>query len=52
MVPKFEWNITTKLILIIIIVFFACVFLNSGVIEKFVSTDDNLACPDRLYYDG
>ena len=52
MVPKFEWNITTKLILIIVIVFFACVFLNSGVIEKFVSSDDSLACPDRLYYDG
>jgi hypothetical protein len=51
MIPKFQWNITTKLILIIIIIFFSCVFLNSGVIEKFVSGED-LSCPDRLYYDG
>jgi hypothetical protein len=51
MVPKFEWNITTKLILIIIIIFFFCWLLNSDVVEKFVSGNE-IACPDRLYYDG
>jgi hypothetical protein len=51
MVPKFQLNPTTIIILIIIIVFLACLFLNSGVIEKFVDGED-LGCPDRLYFDG
>jgi hypothetical protein len=51
MVPKFQWNPTTIIILIIIIVFLACLFLNSGVIEKFVDGEE-LSCPDRLYFDG
>ncbi len=51
MLPKFQWNTTTKLIVIIIIVFLACLFLNNGVVEKFMS-DQILTCPDRLYFDG
>jgi hypothetical protein len=51
MVPQFKWNPTTVIILIIIIVFLACVFLNSGLIEKF-SNGEELGCPDRLYFDG
>jgi hypothetical protein len=50
MVPQFEWSTTTKLILIIILVFVLCWLLNAGVVEKFVSGNEN--CPDRLYYDG
>ena len=51
MVPKFQWNTTTKLIIIIIIVFLACWLLNAGVVEKFIG-NEILNCPDRLYFDG
>ena len=51
MLPKFEWNTTTKLIVIIIIVFLACWSLNAGVVEKFMG-EEILTCPDRLYFDG
>jgi hypothetical protein len=51
MLPKFEWNTTTKLIVIIIIVFIACWSLNAGVVEKFIG-NEILTCPDRLYFDG
>ena len=51
MIPQFKWNPTTVIILIIIIVFLACAFLNSGLIEKF-SNGEELGCPDRLYFDG
>ena len=49
--PKFQWNPTTIIIFIIIIVFAACLFLNSGLIEKFTDGED-MGCPDRLYFDG
>ncbi len=51
MIPKFEWNITTKIILILILVLFLCWLLNTGIVEKFID-NDGLKCPDRLYYDG
>ena len=51
MLPKFQWNTTTKLIFLIIIVFLACYLLNAGVVEKFMG-DEILNCPDRLYFDG
>jgi hypothetical protein len=51
MLPKFQWNTTTKLIFLIIIVFLACYLLNAGVVEKFMG-NEILNCPDRLYFDG
>lgn len=51
MIPNFEWNITTKIILILILVLFLCWLLNTGIVEKFVD-NQGLTCPDRLYYDG
>lgn len=51
MVPNFKWNTTTKLIVLIIIVFFSCWLLSTGYIETFIVGED-LSCPDRLYFDG
>ena len=51
MLPKFQWNTTTKLIILILIVGLACMVLNYGLIEKFIG-DEIINCPDRLYFDG
>ncbi len=51
MIPNFKWNTTTKLILLIIFVFFACWLLSTGYVETFIVGND-LTCPDRLYFDG
>jgi len=51
MLPKFQWNQTTKLIIIILIVGLACMILNYGLIEKFIN-NEIVSCPDRLYFDG
>jgi hypothetical protein len=51
MVPNFKWNTTTKLIMLIIIIFLSCWLLSTGYIETFIVGED-LSCPDRLYFDG
>jgi hypothetical protein len=51
MLPKFEWNTTTKLILLIIIMGSLCLLLNCNSVEKFID-GSLLGCPDRLYFDG
>jgi len=48
MMPKLCFNNTTILIILIIVVFATCIFLNSGIIENF----DSYNCADRLYFDG
>jgi hypothetical protein len=51
MLPKFQWNYTTKLILIIIIMCSLCLLLNCNSVEKFMD-GTLIGCPDRLYFDG
>jgi len=51
MLPKFEWNTTTKLILLIIIMGSLCLLLNCNTVERFMN-GTLLECPDRLYFDG
>jgi hypothetical protein len=51
MLPKFEWNTTTKLILLIIIMGSLCLLLNCNSVERFMN-GSILGCPDRLYFDG
>ena len=46
MLPKFQWNTTTKLIILILIVGLACIVLNYGLIEKFIG-DEIINCPDK-----
>jgi hypothetical protein len=51
MLPKFQWNQTTKLIILILIVGLACMVLNYELVEKFINNEIG-SCPDRLYFDG
>ena len=51
MLPKFQWNTTTKLILLIIIMGSLCLLLNCNSVEKFMD-GTLIGCPDRLYFDG